>query len=297
MPTAQAKWTKKIALGTVQFGLDYGISNTAGRVAPEVVAEILELAANRGIDTLDTAVAYGVSEETLGEILETPGLSFELISKFPAETSAEGFDEILAASLKRLRSETLKGYLAHTFDSFTDPRVREALTRAKAGGRIEQLGVSVYYPEQVSWLLEREIDFDLIQLPLSVFDQRFLPFLPELKARGVEVHVRSVFLQGLFFLGPAGLPPHFEKVVDKLMRLRSLCEEKAVPLSALLLNYAVLNKDLDKVVIGVQSDAELSQNLSAFEHVESCRTLLPELAELAVWDESILLPFNWPQKA
>jgi aryl-alcohol dehydrogenase-like predicted oxidoreductase len=293
---ARARWTNKIALGTVQFGLDYGISNRAGRVTPDAVAAILELAAEQGLDTLDTAVAYGSSEETLGEVLSARRITFELVSKFSAETTTEAFDEVLADSLRRLRTKRLKGYLAHSFDSFTDPGVREALVRAKGDGRIRQFGVSVYYPQQVSWLLEQGIDFDLIQLPLNVFDQRFLPLLPELKDRWVEVHVRSVFLQGLYFLSPTELPPHFEPVAEKLERLRGLCKDHGVPLSAALLNYAVLDNNLDKVVIGVQNSAELRQNLGAFEHAETCRGLLPALEELAVWDEAILLPFNWPKK-
>ena len=106
-------WLSKLALGTVQFGLDYGISNKTGQVEAKDVKSILEHARRQGLKTLDTAAAYGTSEEVLGDTIATS--HFEIFSKFPANTSAETFEQLLDESLQKLKVPMLKAYLAHDF--------------------------------------------------------------------------------------------------------------------------------------------------------------------------------------
>ncbi len=286
-------WINKLALGTVQFGLAYGISNKTGQVEPERVAELLEHAAAIGLTTLDTASAYGNSEEVLGTVIKTKPSRFELISKFPKETTAETFDAFLEDSIHKLAIQPLKAYLAHDFATFKRPEIRERLQRAKDAGKIDKLGVSVYYPEELEWLLERNISFDLIQCPFNLFDQRFKQIFPDLKTHQVEIHTRSSFMQGLFFMPPEELPEHFHSVKGKLEAVQSLCRSKAVPLAALLLNYSVM-QEVDKVVFGVQNLDELKANIGAYEHFDTCKALEPELAAFAVADEQIIHPGKWP---
>lgn len=284
-------WTKKIALGTAQFGLDYGISNKSGQVAPAAVAEILRLAARRGVETLDTAIAYGDSEETLGAAFSSAGGEFEIVSKFPPNT--ENVGEALRGSLERLKLEKLKAFLAHDFDSFKNTETRKQLAEAKRRGLTAQIGVSVYYPSQIEFLLDEAIEFDIVQLPFSVFDQRFRRVFKRLKENKIEIHARSVFLQGLFFLPPEDLPEQFSSVKSRLINLRELCAAQNIPLSALLLNYAMAQPEIDKTVVGVTNAAELEQNLDAQNYYEQCELLCAELAEYAVADDKIILPFNW----
>ena len=291
---SRARFAAKLALGTVQFGLDYGISNAAGQVGFDTAVTILERAADWGLDTLDTAVGYGNSEEVIGRVLATRPYGFELISKFPGDTEADSFDAVLEGTLTRLGTNSIKAYLAHTFEAFTRPELRERLAGARDRGLIEQIGVSVYHPAEIRWLLERDIDVDLIQCPFSLFDQRFREVFAALKERGVEIHVRSAFLQGLFFLAPDELPTHFQGVSSKLAALRELCETAAIPLGALLLDYAVMQPEIDKVVFGVQSPAELEQNLAAHRHLGRCETLSSSLDSFAETEEAILLPSLWP---
>jgi aryl-alcohol dehydrogenase-like predicted oxidoreductase len=195
--------------------------------------------------------------------------------------------------LQRLRLPRLKAYLAHDSAALKNATIREQLAAAKDKGLVGQFGVSVYFPDELHELMDCGIPFDIVQLPLNVFDQRFRPMLPELKGRGVEVHIRSVFLQGLFFLEPDELSPHFDRVHPKLAALRRLVEEHRVPLSALLLNYAMAQPGVDRVVIGVTGADELREDLAAEAHAARCRELLPELDALAVSDEGILVASNW----
>jgi len=294
MISDHASWLNKLAIGTVQFGLDYGISNKTGQVPADMVTKILGYAASVGVITLDTAVAYGASEVAIGKTLQTVAVNFDVISKFPPETTPESLGRTLEQSLTRLGTKPLKAYLAHDFASFKNGALREQLTRAKEAGLIEKLGVSVYAPEELEWLLERDIAFDITQFPFSIFDQRFKPLFPELKKRGTELHTRSSFLQGLFFMEPQSLPEYFWPVKDSIIDLQRLSQDQGVPLAALLLNYCVMQTDIDKVVFGVQTLSEFKQNLAAFTYLETCRGLRAELESFALVNEDVLHPSKWP---
>ncbi len=286
-------WIKKITLGTAQFGLDYGISNQSGRVSRHSAGEILRVASEHGIETLDTAVAYGDSQQIIGCILAQHPYPFDLVSKFPPDAAPDRFDEILATTLKTLGRSHLNAYLAHQFESFQQPSLRDRMEQAKCQGLIEQFGVSVYRPSEVKWLLDHRIDCDVVQLPTSVFDGRFRPLFGELKARSIKIHARSIFLQGLYYISPAELPTHFDSAREAVGRLHAISRSSEIPLSAILMNYAILQPEIDKIVIGVTSCRELNQNLDAFRYAEKCSALCSELDALAITDEQILLPFNW----
>ncbi len=286
-------WVRKLALGTVQFGLNYGISNPAGKVSQEEVAAILDSAYRHGIDTLDTAVSYGNSEEAIGRAMAETRTSFEIVSKIPPDTRPEQIREIVKGSLLRLHSQRIKAFLTHQFKLFQQPKIRNALDGLKAEGLMAQTGVSVYYPDQVQWLLDSGIDFDIVQLPFNIFDRRFRTLFPALKERGVEIHIRSVFLQGLFFLDPEQLTDPFQPVRDPIRRLRSLSTETGIPLPVLLLNDVILEKSIDKVIIGVTSERELKENLNAFSYLDQSLALKDELDTFSITDEQILIPPNW----
>ncbi len=287
-------WIKKLALGTVQFGLNYGISNKTGQVQPETIAEILEHAQQVGLNTLDTASTYGNCEEVLGLVLRKQPSRFNIISKFPVETSPEALFSSLESSLSKLTPQPLKAYLAHEFESFKQEGIRVKLQTAKELGLVEQIGVSVYYPEEIEWLLEKNISFDIIQCPFNLFDQRFKFLFSELKNQGVEIHTRSSFLQGLFFLNPKDLSNHFEKARGKIQDLQLISQGRGIPLAALLLNFCIMQEEIDKVVFGVQNLNEFIQNLAAYHYFETCKELRHEFDVFATTDEDIIHPGKWP---
>jgi aryl-alcohol dehydrogenase-like predicted oxidoreductase len=284
----------KLALGTVQFGLDYGISNNRGQVPASQVAPILARCRELGIDTLDTAAAYGASETILGQAIQEHADFFRVISKTQPNSDAAAVPGHFQQSLHKLGLNRLQGYLIHDFPAFEqDPGIYQALIRLREAGLVEKTGFSLYYPAQLERILDSGLPFQLLQIPFNVFDQRFASLLPALAALGVEVHVRSVFLQGLFFRQPATLPPFFDPLKANLKALHQLREQVQVPLASLLLGFAHLQPGIDRLVVGITSEAELNQNSGYLGHLNQVKPFLETLKNLAVGQEPLLLPFNW----
>jgi aryl-alcohol dehydrogenase-like predicted oxidoreductase len=289
------EFVSKLALGTAQFGLDYGINNTAGRPTDEVVQSILAVAAEAGISLLDTAAAYGDSETRLGTLLADSPSQFSLVTKLTAAAPAEVAKQ-LAASLARLQRQSVYGLLFHDFGALQrQPDAWDALIAARNAGQTQRIGVSLYHPWQAEWLLESGSAFDLVQFPYNVLDQRFGPLLPRLAERGVEVHVRSAFLQGLLLRPLEALPSFFEPLRPKLAHLRHLVTEAAIPLESALLLFAATAPNVARVVIGVESAENLRVNLAADQHLKAAQQLRPALQALAETTETFILPYTWPQ--
>ncbi len=294
-PTATRALTQRLALGTAQFGLAYGLNNRAGQPSTSAVAEMLTAAQTAGLTLLDTAAAYGDSEARLGELVsDSP--TFSLITKLPAGPPAQVTRD-LAASLARLRRPQLYGVLFHAFGPLqAEPAAWQALQAARAAGQVARIGVSLYHPHEANWLLAQGWDVDLVQVPYNVLDQRFAAVLPHLAARGVEVHVRSAFLQGLLLREPATLPAFFQPLAPKLHLLRNLTEEAGVPLPAALLLFAAYAPGVARAVIGVDSVANLHENLTAAAYLAAAESLRPALAALAEPTDTFILPYAWPPR-
>ncbi|MCK4882077.1 MAG: aldo/keto reductase [Candidatus Omnitrophica bacterium] len=288
----------KISLGTVQFGKDYGISNTKGKVSKKEVFEILDYAKAAGINSLDTAFSYGTSEAVIGEYLRGKGADFNIISKFPSigRDKPGNIEEVLKQSIQKLGTSSLYGYLLHQFsDVLEDNNIWDSLVHLKQSGLVEKIGFSVYSPEDLILLLEKGIDFDIIQVPYSIFDQRFDAYFPELKRKGIEVYSRSVFLQGLYFLSLDGLDCQFDSAREKLEALNRIAQESEISIQHLCLGYALLNAGIDHVIIGVDSIAQLKSDLKVEQEIDVVKNAYDQLKSLRMEDENILLPYLWKQ--
>jgi aryl-alcohol dehydrogenase-like predicted oxidoreductase len=292
---ATQSFAQRLALGTAQFGLAYGLNNHAGQPSITAVAEILAAAQAAGLTLLDTAAAYGNSEARLGELVGGNS-HFELITKLPAGPPAQGAQQ-LAESLARLRRERVYGVLFHAFKPLQDePAAWHALQAARAAGQVARIGVSLYHPHEAEWLLAEGWDVNLVQVPYNVLDQRFAAVLPRLAARGVEVHVRSAFLQGLLLREPATLPDFFRPLAPKLTQLRALAAGASVPLPALLLLFAAYAPGVARAVLGVDSVANLRENLAAAPYLAAAEALRPALQKLAEPTNTFILPYAWPPR-
>ena len=286
---------ERLVLGTAQFGLSYGINNIAGRPTLAQVADLLDTAQAAGLNMLDTAYQYGDSEARLGYLLGgQESQRFKLITKispapdWPAEAAIQ-------ASLAKLKQPAVAGLLLHSFQHATELTNWAALIAARNTGQAAKIGVSLYHPAEAKWLLDNpEVPCTLIQIPLSVLDQRFLPLLPALTRRGIEIHVRSVFLQGLLLRESGTLPPFFARLAPKLARLRRLAVAADVPLAALLLMFAIQTPGVARIVIGVDSAENLRQNLAAAYYSEITSSLRPALTALAEETTAFTLPYLWP---
>jgi aryl-alcohol dehydrogenase-like predicted oxidoreductase len=283
----------KLGLGTIQFGMDYGINNTRGKVLKEEAFEILKVAWNNGIDMLDTSALYGESEYVIGQFLKENNVPFKIISKLPP-CDADDIETRLCESLKKLDRDRLFGYLVHHFDFFRENRhIWDFLQKAKLQKKFDKLGFSLYYPQEVEYLIKENVEFDMVQVPFSVFDQRFSGALKVLREGNVEIHVRSVFLQGLVFKNALTMHGIFENFKDKLSSLHSISQDIGIPISALCLNFAVLNEYIDKVIIGTDSLSNLQENINALKYQDRVGDVYNSLLDLKEDNEKIILPFNW----
>jgi uncharacterized protein len=284
---------QRIVLGTAQFGSDYGVNNKRGKVPESEVLEILDVALRSGIEVIDTAYNYGDSEDLIGRYVKKRGEKFKIISKLP---SCEGPEvkELFRDSLSRLNVDSVYGYLLHDFNSFRKaPQVWENLRKLKSEKKIEKIGFSLYYPGELESIIEENIEFDLLQVPYNIFDRRFGPLFARLKKRGVEVHTRSVFLQGLVFRNPEELSGSLAKVAGKLKSLGSIAADHSMTVAQLCLNYAAGNRDIDGIVVGVDNPGNLAQIIENYNGWTKLDDADGRLRELRDDDEDVILPFNW----
>jgi len=261
----------RLALGTVQFGLPYGVANESGQVSRIEATAILEHAWTAGIGTLDTAIAYGQSEERLGEI----GIdNWRVVTKLPMMpgtcTTVEDWAwESVKCSLNRLHINRLYGLLLHRSQQLLEPQGEElyaALLELKEQGYVEKIGVSIYDPEELDRLYPH-FKLDLVQAPFNIMDRRINAsgWLARLHRAGTEVHVRSVFLQGLLLMEAAQRPKKF----DRWMPLWDswnhwLEEQKMTPLQACL-GFVLSQREIGCVVVGVDNRRQLQEILEAAE--------------------------------
>ncbi|MFZ5970304.1 MAG: aldo/keto reductase [Bacteroidota bacterium] len=283
----------KLVLGTVQFGLDYGINNTRGKISFAESKTILQMAAKDGIDMLDTASAYGDSEEIIGNITHGK-LPFKIVTKV-GDVQSEYFHTRLRQSLSRLKCDRLYGCLIHDIDVLTrTPTLWNKLLEAQEQGLIIKRGVSVYHPDELIALIDEGKVPDIVQVPYNVFDRRFEPLFPLLKHKGIEIHVRSVFLQGLLLSATEQLKPRFDPIKNKITRLKELADRSGVSRVALLMQFALQVQQIDRVVIGVDGLSHYFENVEAVRSKKKDHDLLrASLLELQEHNEDIILPSNW----
>lgn len=284
----------KLALGTAQFGLNYGISNSGGKISKENALDLLSYARCNGVETLDTAIAYGDSEQALGNI----GVAgWQVITKLPALSEGEEnieswVERQLQGSLSRLGVSNVYGLLLHRPQQLLEssgPDLIHALERLKQQGLVENIGVSIYQPEELDSLVDI-MGLDLVQAPLNVFDRRLIDsgWLARLKDQGAEVHVRSVFMQGLLLM-PTALRP------EKFMRWQKLWAEwdgwlasnKIDPVAACL-GFVLSEPRVDKVIVGVESAMQL-ENI-----IKASTVMSPNVpASISSLDIDLLNPARW----
>jgi aryl-alcohol dehydrogenase-like predicted oxidoreductase len=278
------KKISKIGIGSVQFGLPYGISNTNGQTPPEEVAKILDVAFSNGIRIIDTASAYGSSESVLGMLHNN---RFLLVSKFMPPQEYGSVGEQLTKSLSLLKLDSLYGYLAHRpLELLQDATVWKTLQALKSANKIQKIGFSLNTPEEYESLTQAGIIPDLVQVPYNYFDTRFKSILIKLKANGCEIHTRSAFLQGLFFTDAAKLSPFFNAFKPKLQDLHVHYKES---LHGALLNYVVKQDFIDVVIMGIETAAQLENNMHSLDNAPNM-----EPVEVAYSDE-LLMPLHWPK--
>lgn len=294
----------KLCLGTAQFGLSYGISNTVGQVSETEVANLLARGDKKGVCWLDTAQAYGDAEEVIGRNLPRPN-KYGLISKLAPQTQpvfttrdTERWEKELQSSRRRLGVEVLDALLLHSTKDLLKPGgdlLEGWLVGLRKRGLVRRLGLSIYNAvelDRINPTLQ-----EVVQLPLSLFDQRLLHdgTLKRLRANGTAIHARSVYLQGLLLMPATQWPDWVGPEVRSHQRsLEELANKKKCRMIDLALGFARDQVDLEAIVVGVCSVRELNE----LEEAWSCRSPWGE-EEWRAWqlkDPLILDPRCWPDK-
>lgn len=285
----------RIALGAAQFGMAYGIANQAGQLSEAEGAAILQLARQAGVDTIDTAIAYGTSEDRLGD----HGMAgWRVVSKLPSIAAAHGdvsawVQASIEGSLRRLRVPSLYGLLLHRPEELLGhdgPRLYRELQDLKARGAVAKIGVSVYEPQELDAIVPR-FEIDLVQAPFNVFDRRLQTsgWTTRLSELGVELHTRSAFLQGLLLATPDRRPAFFGRWATLWAKWdRWLADTGQSPLHVCL-GHVLAEPLVQRVVVGVDGVRQLSEILES-----AARPLLtPPPVELSTDDPDLLHPFRW----
>jgi aryl-alcohol dehydrogenase-like predicted oxidoreductase len=257
----------RLALGTAQFGLKYGIANERGQVSLEESRAILDAAWQSGVKTLDTAIAYGESEERLGSI----GVGgWRVVSKLPevpadARDVAGWVERMATQSLARLGIPRLAGLLLHRPEQLHGPdgdSLFAALECIREQGLVERVGISIYDPAELAQSLGR-YPIGIVQAPFNVMDRRLVTsgWLARLKARGVEVHTRSAFLQGLLLIPAARRPAWFDRWHELWARWDAWLTATGRSALDASLSFALAEPSIDRVVVGVDSVGQLREIL------------------------------------
>jgi aryl-alcohol dehydrogenase-like predicted oxidoreductase len=274
----------KLVLGSVQFGLQYGV-NSAGRPSNENIAEILLQASANGIQMIDTSAAYGNSELVLGEQMSKICAEFKVISKYPR--SERSLDQVLSKSLEDLKREKIYGYLLHHFDVYKDtPSIWNEFQKVRMEGKVEKIGFSLYHPHELELILKRGDIPDIVQIPYNLFDRQFESYFGELKKNGIEIHIRSVFLQGLFFMDSESLPVRLQPLKPYLNELKKYAIDRKLSVAQVALNFTLQNKYIDGVLIGVDNEMQLKENVKSI-----CNHKID--FEIDIHEKELLSPINW----
>lgn len=286
----------RLALGTVQFGLPYGIANQIGQVARAEAKAMLELAAGSGIDMLDTAVGYGDSEACLG----AAGVSnFKIVTKLPSVPAGcpdikAWVHEQISASMGRLGVDELYGVLLHRSENLLGSDgelLYRSLLQLREKGSVRKLGVSIYSPQELDAIFKL-FSVDLVQAPFNLIDQRLhsTGWLDRLKSNGVEVHTRSVFLQGLLLMPRDSVPSWFARwdgLWDSWHKWLSVSQVSAVQAC---LAFPLAFEGIDRIVVGADGANQLAEILGA-----ASEKPLRKLPDLGCGDESLINPSHWPR--
>lgn len=285
----------KIILGTVQMGLDYGINNELGKISLDDSHRILLNAHVSGIKALDTAEAYGNAHKVIGEFHKSyPNYRFNIVTKVPHSIEENSIEIKIKEYLEDLEVNCLEILMFHSFDSFKSNQFTvDKLLELKSKGLINHIGVSVYTNDQLEYLLDKD-DITVVQLPFNLLDNYSVrgDLLEELKLKGKIIHSRSAFLQGLFFKKINDENIIVKKLQSELGILNEIAIHSNCSMEELALSYCLHQKNIDNVIIGVDSVDHLNKNIKASSYKIEEDTI-QKIDSIKIKDTDLLNPSLW----
>lgn len=263
----------RFGIGAAQFGMSYGRFNTQGMPSQSDVGNILIAARNFGLSLIDTAHEYGASQSVLGLCAEE-ARHFAMTTKTPrlpanfTAADAQTLGATLRAALGTLRRASVDGLMVHNSDELLAPgggQVYEQLLALKDAGLVQKIGVSAYTGEVAEQIADR-FPIDLVQLPINWLDRRLIESgaLRRLNEKGIEIHARSAFLQGLLLADPATLPANFDSVRSVLTAFRDNCTQAGVSPAHAALHHLLGIPEITRIIVGVESIEQLNELFGSF---------------------------------
>ena len=252
----------RFTLGTVQLGLDYGMANTSGKPSLEKAHEILQTAYDVGVTVLDTAAAYGNSEEVVGSYLKAHDHNMKVISKFVFKSDDPVADLKQQIATSRQLLGKVDGYMFHHANHMIahHEKVRDTLEEMRETDKLTFLGCSVYTAEDIEAFLEKGPWMDVIQIPMNVLDTRIVQrgLLEELHKRGVAVFVRSVFLQGMLCMDK--VPEKFSFMQPSLDAINEVAKAGGMTLPQMAVAYIRDLPGVTSLVLGCETAEQVRDN-------------------------------------
>ena len=291
----------KLCLGTVQFGMKYGINNSQGQPSLERCVEMMNYAVRNGIDSFDTATAYNEAESVVGHFLSQTPDKVNVISKLRPnciEDSSSNIGDIieneLKSTLKKLNVKSIYGYLLHNADYLYNDKVIATLKTLKGKGLIKHFGVSIYDVKDGFYGIDNGCT--IVQAPYSVFDQRIRSqnLLSYAKEKNIEVHTRSAFLQGLLMMDVPNIPDKLNGIIPYVEKLNSICSRYGIDKKQTLIAFVKQTEGIEKLVFGVDNINQLEEFIRIFNEASLPEQVINEL-RLAFNDisEDLILPNRW----
>lgn len=293
----------KLCLGTVQFGIDYGIANSTGKVEQEEVNKILEYVISEDINCFDTAKAYGNSESVIGSYLNSRERldDINIISKIKSDQillSYEALRKEIDYSLSKIATEKLFGLLLHDSSALYqwDDKFSEYIKRLKFDNLIDNFGVSIYTDEEFKLAIEND-SVEIIQIPYSLFDQRavFKNWFEIAKGKNKLIFIRSVYLQGVILMNSNDVPSSLEKVKPYLSILDIVCKDLNISRNELALSF-VNNTAPDSILLfGCDDLSQAKENIHNFNNLIDLDSKVINYLqeEFSSIDEKIYNPTKW----
>ncbi len=283
----------KIVLGTVQLGLDYGINNSTGKPSVKEALSILDFAQKSNIKFVDTAKAYGTAMQVIGEFHQQ-SQPFHVISKFHVHDGVFNENEF-SHDLKILNIAVMEALLFHSFADYKN-HLQEIgkLEKLKAEGKLRKIGISVYTNNELEEAINDE-RIDLIQLPFNVLDNNNCrgELLLKAKEKGKEIHVRSVFLQGLFFKNTEEVPSKLLPLKPYLLGIHKIAQDLNLTVEQLALMYVLQQSYIDKVLFGVDNLNQLQTNVDLIQDLPKFEVRDVVNKTIKVQEITLLNPVNW----
>lgn len=283
----------KLILGTAQLGLKYGINNEFGKPSSYDSFKILNTAYDSGIKTLDTAESYGNSHKLIGSFIKKFNKKFKIITKFSEYTTEDDIETKLFDFLNQLNVDYIDTLMFHNYDLYyKSKKIIKKLIHFKSKGLIKKIGVSIYKNSEAI-KIKNDTNIDVIQLPFNLLDnhKKRGDIINQLKSKNKIVHVRSVFLQGLFFVKDSE-SLIFLKLKKYIKKIQKIASSNNMDISTLALNYPYCYDNIDNLLIGTETNDQLLMNLKSL-NLKISNSIFNEINLINVKNNDFLNPSLW----